>query len=78
MHTQWSESTRNYTRLAFENLSFASREGKVWLKNISGQSGYINDDDAICGFLTVRMPDGVSKEEFDSIEDLIAHGWVLD
>jgi len=47
MHKQWSESAVEQTQAALEQLSFAARAGKVWLKQTDGGYGYINDDDAL-------------------------------
>jgi len=75
---QWSELAVAQTQAAFEQLSFAARAGKVWLKQTDGGYGYINDDDALCGSYTIHSPSGDALATFNSIPELLEHGWVLD
>jgi len=78
MRKQWSESAVEQTQTAFEELSFAARAGKVWLKQTDGGYGYINDDDALRGSYAIHSPSGDALATFKSISNLIEHGWVLD
>jgi len=75
---QWSESAVEKTRNAFEELSFAASAGKVWLKQIGGGHGYINDDDALSGRYAIHSPEGEQVAIFYSVAMLIESGWVLD
>jgi len=78
MSEQWSKSTRSYTRLAFENFSFATRANRVWMKSIDGGVGYFNDDDALSERYALYSLEGALIETFPSIEAFINRGWVLD
>jgi len=75
---QWSESAVEQTRNAFEELTFAPRDGRIWLKYIDGGYGYINDDDALNGRYAIHSPEEEGVAMFDSVTKLIESGWVLD
>jgi len=75
---QWSGATQQMTRSLLENLSFASRDGKVWCKHIDGVSGYMLDDDAIRGAYVIYSPVGEQLAAFETVETMLAAGWVLD
>ncbi len=66
------------TREALECLSFATRAGKVWLKQIDGEFGYMDDDDALRGHYAIHALGGDALSTFDSVSELLDHGWVLD
>jgi len=66
------------TREALECLSFATRAGKVWLKQIDGKFGYMDDDDALHRRYAIHAPAGDALATFDSVSELLDHGWVLD
>jgi len=78
MNDQWSTTTKEYTRVAFEDLSFATRNDRVWLKHIAGDFGFINDDDALSGCYAIFSRTGETLDKFDSISSLLKNGWVLD
>jgi len=75
---QWSDATQQLTRSSLNDLSFASRDGKVWCKHIDGAPGYMLDDDALLGTLVILSPAGEQLAVFESIEAMLAAGWVLD
>jgi len=66
------------TREALEYLSFATRAGKVWLKQMDGEFGYLDDDDALRRHYAIHAPAGDALTTFDSVSELLDHGWVLD
>ncbi len=78
MSKQWSSALKEQTRDALESLSFATRAGKVWLKQIDGKFGYIDDDDALRGVYAICAPGGDALSRFDSVSELLDAGWVLD
>jgi len=78
MNEQWSATTREYTRKALEKLSFATRNGKVWLKHMDGHFGCMNDVDALNRSYVIYAPTGGKLDKFDSIADLLEHGWAID
>jgi len=78
MTKQWSTATMDQTREALECLSFATRAGKVWLKQIDGKFSYMDDDDALRGHYAIHAPGGDALATFDSVSELLDHGWVLD
>jgi len=78
MSKAWSEPTKAFTRQVFEDLSFVSRQGKVWLKHTDDCYGYINDADALRGRYVIHAPSGNDLVIFDSIANLIDSGWTLD
>jgi len=78
MRNSWSESTKAFTRQAFEELSFVSHQGKVWMKHRDRKFGCIKDADAVQGHYVIYAPTGEEIDIFDSISDLIEHGWAID
>jgi len=78
MSKQWSAATMDQTREALECLSFATRAGKVWLKQIDGKFSYMDDDDALRRHYAIHAPIGDALTTFDSVSELLDHGWVLD
>ncbi len=75
---QWSSALKEQTREALESLSFATRAGKVWLKQVDGKFGYIDDADALRGVYAICAPGGEAVAMFDSVTELLVAGWVLD
>ncbi len=75
---QWSFALKERTREALESLSFATRAGKVCLKQMDGKFGYIDDDDALRGVYAIHAPGGDALDMFDSVSELLDAGWVLD
>jgi len=78
MTKQWSKSTIEETRRVLEDLSFFTRDGKLYFKHINGTFGYIEDGDAILGSYVMHASNGDLLITFETINDLITHGWVLD
>jgi len=66
------------TREALECMSFATRAGKVWLKQIDGKFGYMDDGDALRSHYAIQTPGGDALAMFDSVSELLDAGWVLD
>ena len=75
---QWSSALKEQTREALESLSFATRAGKVWLKQMDGKFGYLDDDDALRRHYAIHTPAGDALAMFDSVSELLDAGWVLD
>jgi len=78
MSQQWSEEAQQATREMVESQSYGIRDGKLWCKHIDGASGYLLDDDALLGALVIRSPTGEHLAAFESIQTMLAAGWVLD
>jgi len=78
MSKQWSESAQQATREAIDELSFGSRDGKVFCKHIDGTFGYMNDAELIEGRYAIHSRIGTLIAEFESVKAMLAEGWVLD
>jgi len=75
---QWSDATQLMTKSLLEDLSFASRNGKVWCKHIDAIAGYMLDDDAIRNAYVIYSPSGEQLAEFETVDAMLTAGWVLD
>jgi len=78
MVNQWSGAVMINTRTALEELSFYARNGKVFFKHINGDFGYMDDSDVLAGRYAIHSLSGNGFASFDSITDILNHGWVLD
>jgi len=78
MTKQWSVSAQEQTRRSLEDLSYYPRDGKLFFKHINGSFGYIPDGDAIAGCYAMHTAEGEPLTTFDTVSDVLSHGWVLD
>ena len=79
MEKEWSESARKDTieKLESGDLGFAP-EGKVCFKHISGRYGVITVADVVANHYTVTDRKSGGAHQYESAEDLVRGGWVLD
>ena len=78
MSRQWSSALKGQIQEALDALSFASRDGKVWLKHLNGKFGYINSGDAVRAHYAIHTPGGDALATPGSASELLDAGWVLD
>jgi len=80
---QWSKALLDRTRDVLENLTVSafSRPEGCCLKNSDGRFGTIALNDALNGNYLVRLRGDDAENailQYDSMEMLIADGWVVD
>lgn len=84
MHTQakkmWSDSVREQTRAITDHCGgdFCCPDGKLHLKNIAGGYAYIDLLDLCNGVLKVVDKDAGEETLFDTTDELLEAGWVID
>ena len=74
----WSEKLISKTLTSLSGIDFDFRDGKVALKNRSRSFGYIAVDDVLQQTWIIRLTDSGGIQKFQSLEDMVASGWVLD
>lgn len=74
----WSESLKNQTREAVEELQINPATGKLHFKNTNSKYGHITFQDLLAGRLTVQCENSGECFTAENVEDLLAAGWAID
>lgn len=74
----WSDSAQQATLDIFESQNFMSEDNNVWLKNINGTHGYIEQADAFKDIFKITILDDRSTKTYSTVEEMLKDGWVID
>lgn len=79
----WSEDLKSITEDVLYNMpveSFAANTEGCRMKHISRKYGYITLQDALSNKYNIHVENnnGITIEEYSSINDLLENGWVVD
>ncbi len=77
-NNQWSDSLIQDTLTAINECRVSPLDGKLHLKNASGQYGYITLQDLLKMNLEITDKQVKTTQSFSNEEDLLAAGWVVD
>lgn len=75
---KWSNSLKNQTLDSIHAAHINPLTGMLHLKNLNGMYGYITADDLLIAPLIIHTHPADERYSFNSPEDIIAAGWVID
>lgn len=74
----WSLTLKNQTRDALKEIWLNPHTGKLHLKNHDGRYGHITTVDLISNQLIVKDASSGPSMKFETADELIDDGWVID
>ena len=74
---KWSESLRQQTRLAIEEMWLNPCSRSLHMKSINGLYGVISVKNLLKNKFQIDAADG-KEEVYDTVDELLEGGWVVD
>lgn len=74
----WSEDLRQLTRDIVSEYRFVPRSDEVRFKNHDGRFGLIALSDVLADRLLLVDSEDATEKRYDSVDDLLDDGWVVD
>ncbi len=74
----WSDNLRQLTREIVSEYRFVPRGDEVRFKNSDGRFGFIGVSDMLADRLLLVDSKDAQENHYDSVDDLLNDGWVVD
>ena len=75
---EWSQNLRNQTVVCIDELSCVTPDGKVYFKNIDGRKSFALILDLIKNNIILHSCLDDNRYTFETVDNLIESGWVID